>query len=118
MNGLITFFIDGNPVFNNGPRSLSRNRSDCIILVDWVFDSSASDDYLFEKALWRLETCLSVNNDLCGKLVSSLELPIIFDENLKTTSFSLFMADFNLLSCELIVLHLNYCIESFYVIKN
>ena len=27
-NGLITFFISGNPVFNNGPRSLPRNPPD------------------------------------------------------------------------------------------
>ena len=31
-NGLITFFINGNPVFSNGPRSLPRNPPDCIIL--------------------------------------------------------------------------------------
>ena len=30
-NGLITFFINGNPVFSNGPRSLPRN-PDCMIL--------------------------------------------------------------------------------------
>ena len=30
-NGLITFFIKGNPVFNNGPNSLPRNPRDCII---------------------------------------------------------------------------------------
>ena len=29
-NGLITFFINGNPVFGNGPRSLPRN-PDCTI---------------------------------------------------------------------------------------
>ena len=27
-NGLITFFISGNPVFSNGPRSLPRNPPD------------------------------------------------------------------------------------------
>ena len=27
-NGLITFFINGNPVFNNGPRGLPRNPPD------------------------------------------------------------------------------------------
>ena len=27
-NSLITFFINGNPVFNNGPRSLPRNPPD------------------------------------------------------------------------------------------
>ena len=31
-NGLISFFINGNPVFSNRPRSLSRNPPDCIIL--------------------------------------------------------------------------------------
>ena len=32
-NGLITFFINGNPVFSNGPRSLPINPPDCIILA-------------------------------------------------------------------------------------
>ena len=31
-NGLIIFFINANPVFSNGPRSLPRNPPDCIIL--------------------------------------------------------------------------------------
>ena len=31
-NGLITFSIKGNPVFSSGPRSLSRNPSDYVIL--------------------------------------------------------------------------------------
>ena len=30
-NGLITFFINGNPVFRNGPRSLPRNPPYCTI---------------------------------------------------------------------------------------
>ena len=30
--GLITFFINGNPVFSNGPSNLPRNLPDCIIL--------------------------------------------------------------------------------------
>ena len=29
-NGLITFFISGNPVFSNGPSNLPRNPPDCI----------------------------------------------------------------------------------------
>ena len=43
-NGLITFFIKGNPVFNNGPRSLLRNLFDYIILDNWVFNSLISVD--------------------------------------------------------------------------
>ena len=35
-NSLITFFININPVFHNGPRSLPRNSLDCIILDNWV----------------------------------------------------------------------------------
>ena len=31
-NGLITFFTNDSPVFNNEPRSLHRNYPDCIIL--------------------------------------------------------------------------------------
>ena len=31
-SGLITFFINGNPAFSNGPRSQPRNTPDCIIL--------------------------------------------------------------------------------------
>ena len=31
-NGLITFFIRGNPVFSNGPSNLLRNPPDCTIL--------------------------------------------------------------------------------------
>ena len=43
---------------------------------------------------------ISVNNNLCGKLVSSLELPFKFDEKFNVTSVPFFIADFNLLSCE------------------
>ena len=31
-NGLITFFINGNPVYSNGPSNLPKNQPDCIIL--------------------------------------------------------------------------------------
>ena len=31
-NGFVTLFIRGNPVFSDGPRSLSRNPPDCIVL--------------------------------------------------------------------------------------
>ena len=43
-NGLITFYISGNPVFSYGPRSLPRNPFVCIILNNWVFDSLMSAD--------------------------------------------------------------------------
>ena len=31
-SGLITFYINGNPVFSNGPSNLPRNPRNCIIL--------------------------------------------------------------------------------------
>ena len=30
-NGVITFFVNGNPVFNKGPSNLPKNPPDCII---------------------------------------------------------------------------------------
>ena len=43
-NGLITFFINGTPVFSNGPSNLPRNPPDCIIVDNWAFDSLISVD--------------------------------------------------------------------------
>ena len=56
---------------------------------------------LFAKALRSFETCVLVNNNLCGKLFSSLELSTTFDEIFKVTLIPFFIPDFNLLSCEL-----------------
>ena len=94
-NGLITFFIKGNPLFSNEPISLLRNPPDCTILDNWVFNNLISVDYLLATALRRFVTCLLVNNNLWGKLVSPS--PTIFNGNLKTTPVSFFIADFNLL---------------------
>ena len=52
------------------------------------------------KALRSLETCVSVNNKLCGKMVSSLESLMTFDERFKVTSVPFFIPDFKLLSWE------------------
>ena len=56
-------------------------------------------DEPFAKALRIFKTCVSFNNNLCGKLVSSLEFPIKFDESYFSSIF--FIADFILLSCKL-----------------
>ena len=86
-NSLITFFFNGSHVFNNGPRSIPRNPPDCIILDNLLFESLVSVDKLFVKALQRFATCVLVNNNSYRKLILSSELPIIFDDNLKTTCF-------------------------------
>ena len=97
-NGLITDFSKGNPVFNNGAKNL-KNPPFCI-LVNCAFDNLISVDVCLAKVLRIFATCLLVNNNLCGKLVSSSQLPIIFEDNLKTTSVPFFIADFNSISCE------------------
>ena len=82
-NGLNTFFIRGTPAFSNGPKSLPKNHLDCPIISKWGFDNSILAEETFAKHLQSLGTCLLINNNLCGKLVSSLELPITFDERFK-----------------------------------
>ena len=103
-NGLITFSINGNPVFSNGSNNLPRNPPDCI-LDNWVFDNLISVDKWLAKALRRFGTYLLVNNNLWEKLVSLS--PIIFDDNLKTTSVLFFVANFSLLS---FTFKLLYCV--------
>ena len=56
-------------------------------------------DQPFAKALRFFETCVLVNNNLCGKLFSSLESPTTFDERFKVTLVLFFIVDFNLFSC-------------------
>ena len=100
-NGFSTFSIKDKSVFNNAPRSLPKNSPDCPILYNWVFDNFISANELLENVLGNLETYLLIKNDLCGNLISSLELPITFDERFKVTLVLFFIPDFNLLSCEL-----------------
>ena len=42
--GQIIFFINGNPVFSNGPSNIPRRPPSCIILDNWVFDNLISAD--------------------------------------------------------------------------
>ena len=58
----------------------------CNILDSLVLKILILADELFAKALQVLEICLLVNNNLCGKLVSSLESPTIFDKRFKVTA--------------------------------
>ena len=67
-NSLSTLPIKGNPVFNDGPKSLPKNPHDRPNLWNWVFDNFVLVDEPFENALRSFETCVLVNNNLCGKL--------------------------------------------------
>ena len=84
--GFKTFFLKGNPVFSNDPKSLPKIPSDCPILHSWVFEHFKLADEPLAKALRISETCVLVNYNLCGKLVSSLEFSIKFDERFKVIS--------------------------------
>ena len=50
-NGLSTFFIKGNPVFSNGPKTLGKSFPDCPFLCNWVLDNFILVYELFAKAL-------------------------------------------------------------------
>ena len=116
-NDVITFFIKVSPVFSNGPSNLPSNPPDCIIFDDWVFEGLIWADELLENALRIVETYLPVNNNSCGKLVSSLESPVVLGDILIITSVSFYIADFSLFSWEVTVLYLFYRIESFYIVR-
>ena len=100
-DGLSTFFINGKPTSSDGRKSLPRNYSDCIILDDGVFNNFMLADKLLAKVLRWFEACLSVSNNLWKKLVSSMELPIIFNDSCRVTSVAFYNTDFNLSSYEL-----------------
>ena len=76
-NSCSTFFLKDKPVFSNDPKSLATNLPDCSILCNWVFDSFMLAEESFEKAIQGLETFVLINNNLCRKLVSSLELQLL-----------------------------------------
>ena len=82
--------IKSNPVFNNGPKSLSKNRPDCPILRNRVFEGFALADEPFAKSLWNFESYVLVNNTVCRKLFSLSESPATFDEILIVTSVSFY----------------------------
>ena len=83
-----------------------------------VFDDFILADKLFAKDLQRLNTCLLVRDDLCGKLALLLELPPIFDDNRKVTSVLFFAADFNLPSYEFNIFPftLSYCVIFIFIL--
>ena len=99
--GLSTFPIKGNPVFSNGPKSLPTNPPDCPIICNWVFYNFILAEELIAKALRSLETFVLVNNSLWGKLFSSLESPIKFDERFKVTSVPFFYCRFWLIKLQI-----------------
>ena len=83
------FFIKGNPVYSNCPKSLHKKLSGCPILCNWVLNNFILADEPFAEILQSFETCVLVNNNLCGKLYSSLESRTTFGKSFKVTSILL-----------------------------
>ena len=73
----------------------------CTILDNWVFQNFMLADESLAKALRIIETYVSVKNNLCEKLVLSLESPATFDEIFIATSVPFFILDFSLVSYKL-----------------
>ena len=63
VNGLITFFINGDPVFNKGPSNLPKNPPDWIILLICVLESFILVDVLLLDAFLIFVFCLVVSNN-------------------------------------------------------
>ena len=65
-----------------------------------------------------VETFVLVKNNLCGKLVSSLEFPIKFDDKFKVTLAKFLILDFNLLSHFVLILRNEIVILELFFLKN
>ena len=74
-----------------------ENPHDCPISCNWIFDYFILADEPFAKALQSFEACVLVNNNLRGKLFSTLEWSTTFDESSKIFSVPFFIPDFTLL---------------------
>ena len=57
-----TFFINGNPVFNNGPSNLPKKPPDWIILLICALENFISVDVLLLNAFLIFVFCLAVSN--------------------------------------------------------
>ena len=63
VNGLITYFINGDPVFNKAPSNLPKNPPDWIILLICVLESFILVDVLLLDAFLIFVFCLVVSNN-------------------------------------------------------
>ena len=100
-NGLSLFSFDDKPVFIRGSRGLLGNPPNCTILKSGCFYNIILADQFITKVLRRLKTCLSVNNNLSVKLISSLESAITFEERFNITSVPFFVLDFHFVTFEI-----------------
>ena len=104
----ICFFPAPNPGLDTN--RLLRSPPDSTLLDSRVFDNFILPDELFAKSFTKP---WSYENNLCEKLLTSLESQITFDERFKITSALCFIL--YLLSCELENFIFKLLYESFYV---
>ena len=93
-NGLITFFINGNPVCNKGPSNLPKKTPDWIILLIYALESFISVDALLLNAFLIFVFYLVVSNNSYGKLLPLNILKLI----LKVIPVLLLTASFSFLN--------------------
>ena len=76
------------------------------------FENFRLADEPFGKSLKSFEFCVLINNNLCRKLVPSLEPPRTFDKRFEVISLPSFIPDFNLLICKLdkFTFQILYCV--------
>ena len=77
-NSLRNEFIIGfvNDVIYGSMEGKNISSLNCTSWDIWVFENFVLDDGTFAKALRTFETFVSVNNNICGKLVSLLKFLI------------------------------------------
>ena len=73
-NGLITFFINGNPVYSNGPTNLPRNPRDCIIFNNRFFHKSSLS---LDETPSASERSFKAATKLRGELLMDVEMESI-----------------------------------------
>ena len=112
----ILLFICSNSLFALLTKSIGPNRTspNCTILDNRVFGNFILVNEPFAKVLRIFETCVN-NNNLCGKLVSSIGLSIKFDERFEVTSVQFFWQILAYEAVNLTTLHLTCYIKSFYI---
>ena len=69
----------------------NKNPPYCANLNNRVLENFILAYEQFAKVLRIFENCLLLENNLCGKLVSSLEFPVKFYERFKVTSVPFFI---------------------------
>ena len=89
---LIMIFVNGEWTCINSPTSLPKNPRNYTILEICVFDKFTLPEEFYAKTLKCFETCQTNGNVFGG--ISSVVLPITFDDSLRVTHSEFFCGTF------------------------